>query len=407
MVHFLQKSTLSGETYINGDKSISHRALILAALANGTTTIKNLSNGKDVLSTINALKQLNVQIEHKNDICYIYGRGIDSLLEPNDVLQLANSGTGARLLIGLLSTLNFTSRIDGDASLRKCPMNRVTTPLSLTGGQFHYEKTNGNLPLTIHPNPYPINFTTEIIKPSAQVKTALMLAALNCPGENTIIERQPTRDHSERLFPIFGANIKVEQEKIKIKGLEKLRPANLTIAGDFSSAAFLIVAGLITENSKILIRDVGLNPTRTGLLKVLQHMGANITITNLQIRDNEPFGDIAVTSSCLKATSVDSELAPLMIDEFPILAIAASLAEGKSSFYGLKELRYKESDRLHMIYKYLNLLNIPLKRTKVKIDLYPSSLLDTPISFIIRIVTASSSIFLSLVFFRISITPSR
>lgn len=364
MITSIETKKLHGITQIGGDKSISHRALILGAISTGCTIIENLSTSEDVLQTINILKQLGVHIIFCQNIkkWKIYGVGLGCFLEPKKPLNMGNSGTAARLITGLLSSYKLNTIITGDESLRKRPMDRVLQPLSLMGGQFVYNNKQALLPITIKPNPHPVPIKWEMQVPSAQVKSAIMLAALNTVGQTQIIEHIPTRNHSELMFKDFGANINIQNKNnskiITIQGLCELTAKNIVVPGDFSSASFLIVAGLLVPNSEITIKNVGINPTRIGLLHCLKKMGAQIELQNHKKLNFEPICDITVKSSELHATTVPSALCAIMIDEFPILAIAASLAKDQTSFMKVSELKYKESNRLLSIAQGLKNCNI-------------------------------------------------
>lgn len=364
MENTLTCEQLHGKITISGDKSISHRALLLAAISTGVTIIENLSTSQDVSQTVTTLKQLGVRINFciKTKQHKIFGLGLNCFVQPNNILNMENSGTAARLFIGLLSTYNLNCTITGDESLNKRPMQRILDPLSLMGGQFTYNNSIGYLPIKILANPHPVPINFELPVASAQLKTALMFAALNINGCSTIIENIPTRNHSELLFANFKANINITYEKqkkiITICGKQELQASNIKIPGDFSSAAFLIVVGLLVPNSHIIIENVGINPTRIGLLNYLIKMGANIKLYNHQKYNNEELCTIEVQTSQLKAICVLPEHNAIMIDEFPILAIAASLAEGKTSFLNVKELKYKESNRLNVIAEALKRCNV-------------------------------------------------
>lgn len=374
MLTTLKATKLYGKIKISGDKSISHRALILGAIAQGCTVIKNLSSAKDVQQTIYALQELGVRIENTPSEHKIYGLGLSCFIEPNKILNLGNSGTAARLLIGLLSSYNMKISITGDDSLKARPMERVLQALRFMGGQFSYKKTHNFLPLEIKPNPHPIAINWQMQLASAQVKSAIMLAALNALGRTEIIEYHPTRDHSELLFKTFKAAIEVKQtiehKVITIIGQQPLKAANITIAGDFSSAAFIIVGALLIKDSDVTLKDIGCNPTRIGLLHCLIEMGASISLNNHRIIDNEKICDIRVKYSQLTAIEVPSARNTTMIDEFPILAIAASLAKGKTIFRDIGELKYKESNRLLAIKRNLNKVGIKCELIANELHIY-------------------------------------
>lgn len=343
---------LKGRAQAPGDKSISHRALIFAGLAVGQTTISGLLQGEDVLNTGRAMALLGARITPSNNQWHVDGVGVGGLAEPHEVIDAGNSGTGARLLMGLVAAYPFTTFLTGDASLRRRPMARVITPLTQMGARF-VARGGGLLPLAVvgTPAPVPIRYTLPVA--SAQVKSAILLAGLNTPGETTVIEPEPTRDHTERLLRYLGAQVVVTdgggQRIITLTGQPGLTARPIDVPADPSSAAFPLVAALITEGSDIILPHVGLNPLRTGLLATLLEMGADISIENQRDSGGEPVADLKVRASRLKAVDVPATRAPSMIDEYPILAVAAAVAEGTTRMHGLSELRVKESDRLTAI----------------------------------------------------------
>ena len=345
------KAPLSGTIRVPGDKSISHRALMLGALAVGRTEISGLLEGEDVLCTAAAMRAMGAGVERLGEGRWrVDGVGIGGLAEPADVLDLGNSGTAARLLLGVLATHNFTSFVTGDASLRSRPMRRVTDPLSRFGAAFS-TREGGRLPLAVTGaiDPVPIEYTLPV--PSAQVKSAVLLAGLNTPGETTVIEPQATRDHTERMLGHFGATVRVAPadgggKRITIVGQPELIAAPVVVPADISSAAFAIVAGLIVPGSEVTVEGVGLNPSRAGLLASLEEMGADIAHLNKRVEGGEPVADLRMRAGALKGADIPPGRAPSMIDEYPILAVAASCAKGRTVMRGLAELRVKESDRL-------------------------------------------------------------
>ena len=341
---------LAGTITVPGDKSISHRALMLSALAIGRTRITGLLEGEDVLRTEAAMRQLGAQISRGEDGAWeVSGAGIGGLSEPGDVLDMGNSGTAARLLTGILATHPIFSVMTGDASLRRRPMARVTGPLSATGAQFS-SREGGRLPLAIRgaSSPMPLSYRMPIA--SAQVKSAILLAGLNTRGQTRVEEPVPTRDHTENMLRHFGAEIAVEADGtgrvITLTGQPELRAADIVVPGDPSSAAFPLVAALLVEGSLVTVQGVGLNPLRTGLFTALRAMGASLTITNERVQGGELVGDITAAAGSLVASDTPPDRAPSMIDEFPILAVACAFARGTSRLRGLGELRVKESDRL-------------------------------------------------------------
>jgi 3-phosphoshikimate 1-carboxyvinyltransferase len=348
---------LKGTVRVPGDKSISHRALILGALAEGTTQIVGLLEGEDVLRTARALIALGVQVlppGERTGAWKIIGAGKEGLKPPRSALYLGNSGTSARLLMGTIAGFPISATLLGDPSLSRRPMGRVIKPLAQMGVQFQTSSSGDKLPLRIigSPSVRPIHYTMQV--PSAQVKSAIILAAMRAPGETVITEPQPTRDHTERMLRFFGENIGTNEGQITVRHSTELKGRNMTIPSDPSSAAFLTVAALITPASDILIPNVCVNPLRTGVYDTLREMGADIVFENPRDAYGEPIADIHVRSSRLKGVTVPPERAASMIDEFPILAVAASFAEGTTHMSNLSELRVKESDRLSAIAKGLS-----------------------------------------------------
>ena len=341
---------LSGSITVPGDKSISHRALMFGAVAVGTTHISGLLEAGDVLNTAKAMQALGAKVEHLGPGRWnVTGVGLGGFSQPQGDLDFGNSGTGARLAMGLLASSAIHARFVGDASLQSRPMGRVTKPLEQMGVRF--EASEGNrLPLVLHGAENAVPITYELPMPSAQVKSAVLIAGLNAPGVTTVIEPVPTRDHTERMLTAFGAKIDVKTEKgrriIAVTGENELKATEISVPADPSSAAFPIVAALISQGSDITITNVMLNPTRTGLITTLIEMGGDIQILNERPAGGETVGDLRVRSSKLKAVTVPAERAPSMIDEYPILAVAASCAQGVTRMQGLEELRVKESDRL-------------------------------------------------------------
>lgn len=343
---------LSGTISVPGDKSISHRALMLGAAAVGKTRIHGLLEGEDVLATATALGAMGVRVEKDaNAIWTVDGVGLGGLSQPEQDLDMGNSGTAARLLMGLIGGHEITATFVGDKSLSSRPMKRVTEPLSQMGISFENEKNDYCLPLTVHGTgqPIPISYTLPVA--SAQVKSAVMLAGLSSPGVTTVIEPHPTRDHTEKMLIALGANITINDIKngsreILLSGQPELSSMEITVPGDISSAAFPMAAALIVPGSKITLKNVGLNPLRTGLIHSLLEMGGDIKISNQHLEAGEEVGDLVVSAGTLKGIIVPASRAPSMIDEYPILAMAAALADGTTRMEGVGELRVKESDRL-------------------------------------------------------------
>ncbi|TVR99513.1 MAG: 3-phosphoshikimate 1-carboxyvinyltransferase [Rhodospirillales bacterium] len=345
---------LNGRITVPGDKSISHRALILGASAVGETRIHGLLEAEDVLATANALRALGATIVHDDDGTWrVQGAGVGGLAEPAQVLDLGNSGTGVRLLMGLAATHPFSTFFTGDRSLCRRPMRRVAEPLERMGASL-VARSGCRLPLCVigTPDPLPIEYTLPVA--SAQVKSAILLAALNTPGEITVIEPVATRDHTERMLAAFGAGVSVEPRAdggraIRLTGQPELAATDIAVPGDISSAAFPLVAALITTGSRLVIEGVGVNPLRTGLLDALTAMGANLVIADRRHAGGEPVADLIAEAGPLTATAVTAAAVPSMIDEIPILAVAAACANGATRIDGLGELRVKESDRLSAV----------------------------------------------------------
>jgi 3-phosphoshikimate 1-carboxyvinyltransferase len=339
---------------VPGDKSISHRALMFGALALGETEVHGLLEGEDVLRTAAALRALGAEVERGADgVWRARGRGIGGLAEPSQVLDMGNSGTAARLLMGVLATHPFTSFMTGDASLTKRPMGRVTTPLERMGASFQ-TRSGGRLPLAVIGSAAPVPVEYRLPVASAQVKSAILLAGLNTPGRTTVIEPEPTRDHSERMLRHFGVPVTVETEadgalRVSVTGEVEMTGRTVRVPADPSSAAFPVVAALLRPGSELQLPGVGINPRRTGLYDTLREMGADIAYGNVRDEAGEPVADLTVRHGPLTGVEVPAERAPSMIDEYPILAMAAALAHGPTRMTGLAELRVKESDRLAMI----------------------------------------------------------
>ncbi|MFV1497399.1 3-phosphoshikimate 1-carboxyvinyltransferase [Phaeobacter sp. JH20_02] len=342
---------LTGMAEVPGDKSISHRSLILGALAVGETKISGLLEGEDVLDTAKAMQAMGAEvINHGGGNWSVHGVGVGGLAEPDQVIDCGNSGTGVRLIMGVMATSPITVTFTGDASLNKRPMARVTDPLALFGAQS-VGRSGGRLPMTIvgAADPTPVRYTVPV--PSAQVKSAVLLAGLNAPGKTVVIEKEATRDHSERMLAGFGAEITVEDTDegrvITLTGQPELKPQVIAVPRDPSSAAFPVCAALITPGSDVLVPGIGLNPTRAGLFYTLQDMGADLTFENMREEGGEPVADLrARYSPEMKGIDVPPERAASMIDEYPVLSVVASFATGKTMMTGVKELRVKESDRI-------------------------------------------------------------
>ena len=348
---FFAAPPLSGEVTVPGDKSISHRSLMLSALAVGESRVEGLLEGEDVLATAAAMRAMGADIVRDDEgVWHIHGVGVGGLLQPETALDMGNSGTSTRLLMGLLASHDLTATFVGDASLSKRPMARVTEPLARMGASFT-TSPGDRLPLTMKGACPAVPLDYRLPVASAQVKSAILLAGLNTPGITRVVEPVPTRDHSERMLRGFGADLNVEVEAdgtriITLVGEAELKPQNIVVPGDPSSAAFPMVAALLVPGSHVTIANVGLNATRAGLIDLLREMGGDIVVINAREVGGEPVGDLLVTASALHGMEPDPARAPAMIDEYPVAFIAAALAQGRSVFRGLEELRVKESDRI-------------------------------------------------------------
>lgn len=347
---------LKGVADVPGDKSISHRALILGAMAVGQTNITGLLEGEDVLDTAKAMRAFGAQVtDHGGGQWSVHGVGVGGFAEPDGVIDCGNSGTGVRLIMGTMATTPITVTFTGDASLNARPMGRVTDPLALFGTQA-VGRAGGRLPMTLvgAADPVPVVYTTPV--PSAQVKSAILLAGLNAPGQTVVIEKEATRDHTERMLAGFGADITVEEtpegRRITLTGQPELIPQDIIVPRDPSSAAFPVCAAIITPGSDVLVPNIGLNPTRAGLFATLQDMGADLTYENMRKEGGEPVADLrAKFSPNLKGVVVPPARAASMIDEYPVLSVVAAFAQGVTDMQGVKELRVKESDRIDAMAK--------------------------------------------------------
>ncbi|MEX0285213.1 MAG: 3-phosphoshikimate 1-carboxyvinyltransferase [Paracoccaceae bacterium] len=342
---------LTGTADVPGDKSVSHRSLILGAMAVGETQISGLLEGEDVLDTAKAMRAFGAEVtDHGGGEWSVHGVGVGGFAEPENVIDCGNSGTGVRLIMGAMATTPITATFTGDASLNKRPMARVTDPLALFGTQS-VGREGGRLPMTLvgAADPVPVEYTTSV--PSAQVKSAVLLAGLNAPGQTVVIEREATRDHTERMLAGFGAEITTEEteegRRITLTGRPELKPQTIAVPRDPSSAAFPVCAALLVPGSDVLVPGIGLNPTRAGLYTTLQDMGADLTFENMRDEGGEPVADLrARYSPDMKGIEVPPERAASMIDEYPVLSVVAANATGQTMMRGVKELRVKESDRI-------------------------------------------------------------
>lgn len=347
-------SPLRGRVRVPGDKSISHRALIVGCLAIGETRVENLLEGEDVLRTADAVRALGAELRREGDGRWrVTGVGIGGLAEPAAALDFGNAGTGSRLMMGVVGSHPITATFDGDASLRKRPMRRILDPLTRMGTVVVSEAEGGRLPLTLRGPDETIPITYETPAPSAQIKSAVLLAGLNSPGTTTVREREATRDHTERMLAHAGADIRVEADGagriVTLRGQPELRASEIVVPADPSSAAFPLVAALIAPGSRVVVEGVMTNPLRTGLLTTLREMGAAVELANPRDLGGEQVADLTAEWGELEGVDVPAARAPSMIDEYPILAVAAAFARGPTRMRGLAELRIKESDRLAAI----------------------------------------------------------
>lgn len=359
---------LRGIAQVPGDKSISHRALILGALAVGETRITGLLEGQDVLDTAKAMQAFGATVtRHGAGEWSVQGVGVGGFAEPDQVIDCGNSGTGVRLIMGAMATTDITATFTGDASLNKRPMGRVTDPLALFGAQA-FGRRGGRLPMTVigAAEPVPVRYTLPM--PSAQVKSAVLLAGLNAPGESVVIETEATRDHTERMLRGFGAEISVEDTDegriITLTGQPELRGQSVAVPRDPSSAAFPVCAALMVKDSDILVPGVSQNPTRNGIYLTLQEMGADLVMENPRHEGGEPVADLRVRFSALRGVNVPPERAASMIDEYPVLAALAATAEGATVMRGVKELRVKESDRIDAMARGLEACGVRVEETE-------------------------------------------
>ena len=356
------RRSLRGDIRVPGDKSISHRSIMLGAIAEGTTYISGFLEGEDALATLNSFKAMGVNIigPYKGEVS-VHGVGMNGLSSPKDPLYLGNSGTSVRLLAGLLSGQNFDTTLVGDDSLSIRPMGRVVDPLTLMGANI--SSKDGLLPLQIKGGDSLTGLNYHLPMASAQVKSAILLAGLYADGKTSITEPAPTRDHTERMLSGFGYTVEKNDSKISIFGGGKLRSCSIDVPADISSAAFFMVAASIVPGSDIVLRHVGINPTRTGVIDILKLMGADITVSNMKDVGGEPVGDIRIRYTQLNGIEIPVNLVPLAIDEFPVILVAASFAAGTTVLKGAEELRVKESDRIQAMVDGLNLIGVDIEGT--------------------------------------------
>ena len=352
---------LRGSLRVPGDKSISHRSIIFGSLAKGVTKVHDILRGEDVLSTMQVFREMGVQIEDKGDLVEIHGCGFDGLQEPQRPIDMGNSGTSMRLIAGVLAGRNFSAQMVGDDSLSKRPMDRISLPLRQMGVEIAGQTERDLPPLTIQGNPKlkPIQYQLPIA--SAQVKSALIFAALQAQGESLIIEKDLTRNHTEDMLLQFGGQLKVDGKEIRVAGKQELQAQEVVVPGDISSAAFWLVAGLIVPNSKITLTNVGINETRTGILDVIQAMGGKLSVSELD--EVAKSATITVESSDLHGTQISGELIPRLIDELPIIALLATQAEGQTLIRDAEELKVKETDRIQVVADALNSMGADIQPT--------------------------------------------
>ncbi len=368
---------LTGDVVVPGDKSVSHRALMLGSVAIGETRIDGLLEGEDVLATAAAMRALGAHVTQNDGRQWsVIGRGVGGLREPDQILDMGNSGTAVRLLMGLVSSHTFVTTFSGDESLSRRPMERVMEPLRQMGARFT-SRRGGRLPITVEGSDMIAPIEYELPVASAQVKSAILLAGLNAPGQTIVIEPQPTRDHSERMLQHFGADVVSENlasggRKIALMGQPELAGRNITVPADVSSAAFPMAAALMVPGSNLLLRNVGTNPLRAGLITTLQEMGGKIALHNRRGEDGEPLADIQVEASSLKGITVPASRAPSMIDEYPVLAVVAAVARGTTRMEGLAELRVKECDRLAAMAKGLAACAVRVEETEDSLTVHGS-----------------------------------
>ncbi|MGM0501793.1 MAG: 3-phosphoshikimate 1-carboxyvinyltransferase [Bacillota bacterium] len=359
------KSSLQGKANVPGDKSISHRAVMLGSLAQGKTEIEGFLTGEDCLSTVQAFRDMGIKIENVGtEKMVVHGQGLHGLEEPDNVLDLGNSGTTTRLMLGILAGQDFYSVTTGDDSLRQRPMARVTDPVGEMGGEFLGRDDANLLPITVVGGQDLEAITYHSPVASAQVKSSVLLAGLYADGETTVVEPAKSRDHTERMLDYFGAEVTVEGLTVSVKAEPQLTGKKVIVPADISSAAFVMVAAAITADSEVIIENVGLNPTRAGVIEALQGMNADLELLNEREVNGEPIADIKVSSSQLQGTTIEGDLIPLLIDEIPVLAVAASQAEGKTVIKDAEELRVKETDRIDAMVKELTRLGVEVTERK-------------------------------------------
>lgn len=354
---------LRGKVFVPGDKSISHRAIMFGAISEGMTEITNFLQGADCLSTISCFQAMGVPIENENGRVRVHGRGLHGLKQPDGVLDVGNSGTTARLISGILAGQAFPSSLNGDASIQKRPMERILTPLSLMGADIKSERGNGCAPLAFTPSKlHGISYVSPVA--SAQVKSCILLAGLYADSVTSVTEPVRSRNHTEQMLPAFGATLSVSGPSVSICPNPRLSGQKIEVPGDISSAAYFIAAGLLVKDSYVLIRNVGVNPTRDGILKAAIEMGADISKTNERAVSGEPVCDLTVRSSALRGITIGGELIPALIDELPMIAVLAAFASGTTVIKDASELKVKESNRIHTVIENLRRMGADAEPTE-------------------------------------------
>jgi len=359
---FTRCTSLKGEVTVPGDKSVSHRAVMFGSIASGTTEIHGFLQGADCLSTISCFSKMGIKIENNIDTVIVHGKGLNGLQAPNEILDCGNSGTTTRLISGILAPQPFTVNLTGDESIQQRPMGRIIEPLNEMGANIISEKGNDCAPLIINGTKlHGIHYYSKVA--SAQVKSAILLAGLYAEGETKVTEPALSRNHTELMLKYFGANIKSDKTTATISAVSELFGNKVVVPGDISSAAYFIVAGIIIPNSEILIKNVGINPTRDGIIQVCQNMGADISIINEQTNTAEPTADILVRTSSLKGCDIGGDIIPTLIDELPIIAVLACFANGKTTIRDAAELKVKESNRIEVMVKNLSAMGAKIYET--------------------------------------------
>ncbi|EMI12064.1 3-phosphoshikimate 1-carboxyvinyltransferase [Bacillus stratosphericus LAMA 585] len=357
-----KSAPMNGEIHIPGDKSISHRSVMFGAIADGTTVVKNFLPGADCLSTIDCFRKMGVDIEQKGTDVIIHGKGLKGLKEPSDILDVGNSGTTIRLMMGILAGCEFHSTLIGDESIAKRPMKRVTGPLRQLGAKIDGRANGEYTPLSIRGgNLKAISYESPVA--SAQIKSAVLLAGLQAEGTTTLTEPHKSRDHTERMLSMFGVSLHEDAQSVSIEGGQTLKATDVFVPGDISSAAFFLVAGSIVPNSRIVLRNVGLNKTRTGIIDVLKQMGADLDIQEVDAKGGEPYGDLTISTSSLKGIDISGDMISRLIDEIPIIALLATQAEGTTIIKDAAELKVKETNRIDTVVSELKKLGAHIEAT--------------------------------------------